>query len=407
MTNKDIVQNKEEFLEQLFKIMQEVNPGVGNLELYEFKYGFNTIFPESETLRIVRLMEQSAIEKQVNSSGYYDKVQIKPKADGKIMLDEEIIHLTQILFMGLVSGKYPLVWVNQHFYFDVRGFYFLHRTEYFTDKVIEHLGGKPYTQFDRKQKIFERYQGVGYQEFKAANLNVDGLLMDSTKKLIATKGIPIVMAIAGPTAAGKTEIVERLREEFVRDGRNVTSIEMDNFLTDRDHREEKGIHSLGKEAIHFGLFQKSLEEIIAGKKIFIPRYDFINGGSSHNLDGTLKPGCVPVEIESADIIFIEGNFPFLIPEIIPLIGIKVVYLTDDPVRLKRKWKRDIDYRKKYDPNYFRNRFFKDQYPMAKACYIPQMEVCDILVDTTGAAVWTTPEVAGILNTNGKKKTLAS
>jgi uridine kinase len=105
--------------------------------------------------------------------------------------------------------------------------------------------------------------------------------------------------------------------------------------------------------------------------------------------------------------FIEGNFPFLIPEVAQLIGIKVVYLTDDPVRLKRKWKRDVDYRKKYDPNYFRNRFFKDQYPMAQACYIPQMEMCDILVDTTGAAVWTTPEVAGILNDDGKKKALAS
>jgi hypothetical protein len=32
-------------------------------------------------------------------------------------------------------------------------------------------------------------------------------------------------------------------------------------------------------------------------------------------------------------------------EIANLIGVKVVYLTDDPIRLKRKWKRDIDYRK--------------------------------------------------------------
>jgi uridine kinase len=111
----------------------------------------------------------------------------------------------------------------------------------------------------------------------------------------------------------------------------------------------------------------------------------------------LKAGGVPVEIEPAEVIFIEGNFPFLLEEIAPLIGIKVVYLTDDPMRLKRKWKRDVDYRKKYDPTYFRNRYFKDQFIMAQIAYRPQMEVCDIAVDTTGAAIWVSPEIREILS----------
>jgi hypothetical protein len=73
-----------------------------------------------------------------------------------------------------------------------------------------------------------------------------------------------------------------------------------------------------------------------------------------------------------------------------------VYLTDDPVRLKRKWKRDIDYRKKYEPTYFRNRFFKDQFIMAEIAYRPQMTVCDLVVDTSGAALWAAPETARLL-----------
>ncbi len=85
----------------------------------------------------------------------------------------------------------------------------------------------------------------------------------------------------------------------------------------------------------------------------------------------------PIEIEPADIIFIEGNFPFLLEKVVHLIGIKVVYLTDDPVRLKRKWSRDIDFRKKYEPTYFRNRFFKDQFIMAEDCLPAQLEVCDL------------------------------
>jgi uridine kinase len=100
---------------------------------------------------------------------------------------------------------------------------------------------------------------------------------------------------------------------------------------------------------------------------------------------------------SHDVICIEGNFPFLIEEVASLIDIKVVYLTDDPIRLKRKWKRDIDYRKKYEPTYFRNRFFKDQFIMAEIAYRPQLELCDLAVDTTGAALWATKESSTILS----------
>jgi len=172
---------------------------------------------------------------------------------------------------------------------------------------------------------------------------------------------------------------------------------MDNFLTDRDAREEKGIHTLGRQVIHFELFRQGLQQISQGKRITIRRYDFVFATSSHDLDGNLKAGCTPIELEPADIVLVEGNFPFLLQEVTHLIGLKVVYLTDDPIRMKRKWKRDIDYRKKCEPTYFRNRFFKSQLLMAQKCYLPQMELCDIVVDTTGAAIWATPEIAQILS----------
>jgi uridine kinase len=191
--------------------------------------------------------------------------------------------------------------------------------------------------------------------------------------------------------------VNRLHEEFQRAGQKTTSIEMDNFLTDREYREEKGIHTQGKAALHFDLLLSSLGDICQGRRISIPRYDFVYATSSHDLDGNLKPGGQPIEIEPADIVFMEGNFPFLLEEIAHLINIKVVYLTDDPVRLKRKWRRDIDYRKKYEPTYFRNRFFKDQFIMAQIAYIPQMEMCDLVVDTTGAALWTTPKIRALID----------
>lgn len=391
-----ILESTEAFSDALYEKMKAINTGIKDLELYEFRYALNNLQP-AEGWTSIQMESCSEIEQRVNCIDYYKNIQIKPRLDDRIVLDEQIVRLTNTLFKGLVTGEYPPDWVNRHFFFDVRGFFFLHRTSYFTGEILAHFGGKPFKQFEKKQAAFEAYQGIGYKDFQAANAELDAIFIESAKKIITKRGTPILLAIAGPTAAGKTEIVERLHKSFALEGKKMSSIEMDNFLTDRDYREEKGIFTQGKQALHFELFRKSLEDITRGKRISIPRYDFVYATSSHDLEGNLKPEGVPIEIEPADIVFIEGNFPFLLEEVVHLIGVKVVYLTDDPVRLKRKWKRDIDYRKKYEPTYFRNRYFKDQYIMAEIAFRPQMEVCDLCVDTTGAALWATPEVAGILS----------
>lgn len=397
MSASNLLQKPDVFSETLYEKMKGVNPGIGELELYEFRYALDNLYPKPGGWECVRLDRPEEIEERIRRSDFYTAIQIKPRVGDRIVLDENIVRLTDMLLVGLATGAYPQAWVRARFYFDIRGFFFLTRTEYFTDRVVAHLGGKPYRTFEQKQSRFDWCQSIGYKAFREANAEVDALFIESLQTLIAAKGTPLLLAIAGPTAAGKTEIVARLRASFVQAGRLVSSVELDNFFTDRDFREEKGIHSLGPAAIHLDLFKQSLQDLRLGKRISIPRYDFVYATSSHDLQGRLKPDGRPIEIEPADIVFIEGNFPFLLKEVAQLIGIKVVYLTDDPIRLKRKWRRDIDYRKKYEPTYFRNRFFKDQFLMAQKCYRPQMEVCDLVVDTTGAAVWTTPEIAQILN----------
>ena len=390
------IENFGLFTEILFEKMKQVNPGIAEMELYEFRYGLNNLYPEAGGWTSICINSREVIEECINSSCFYESIQIKPRIGDQIVLDDKVLHLTHMLLVGLVSCEYSPEWVRAHFYFDIRGFYFLTRTAYFTGPVLAHFDGKPYRQFEQLQKGFEYRHEIGYKAFREANAAVDDCFISCVQKLISVKGTPILLAIAGPTAAGKTEIVERLRKIFEAAGQKTSSIEMDNFLTDREQREARGIHSFGKQAIHFDLFVQSLHGIIQGEKITIPRYNFIDATSSHDLNGCVKPGGMPIEIEPADIVFLEGNFPFLLEETFSLIGIKVVYLTDDPVRLQRKWRRDVDYRKKYDPTYLRNRYFRDQFLMAQKCLRPQMQVCDIIVDTTGAALWVTPEMADIL-----------
>lgn len=384
--------NYKDFEPLLYKMMEQLCPAVGELEQYEFGYALKNLCPENGWDSVVTV-NQNGIERMVSDRNFYSGIQTRQKIADKITLDVNIIQLTRMLFVGLVAGDYSEEWVKTHFYFDVRGFLFFHRTKYFSDEILAHFGRKPYKLFEPKQKRFECFQGVGYKDFMEANSEIDQAFIESVIKLIKDRGTPILLTLAGPTAAGKTEIMDRLFKAFEQSDMKMTTIEMDNFLMDRDFREE---NSMGEGTHHLQIFKSCLNDLQMGKKIKIPRYDFINATSSHDPDGNLKPGCRPIEIEPADIIFIEGNFPFQMTEITDLIGIKVVYLTDDPVRLKRKWKRDIDYRKKYDPMFFVNRFFKTQFLRAEDCYLPQLKVCDIVVDTTGAALWVTPEIVKIL-----------
>jgi uridine kinase len=385
------LKNADQLSELLFQKMQVINPAIQDMELFEFRYALENMLPKSGWDSI-RLEETTEIENLVNSPQFYNSIQLRPKENGKPVMDIQVIRLTQQLFLGLVTGKYSHDWILRHFYFDLRGFYFLHRSQYYTSEIIRWLGGKPFKTFEQKQKSLTHLQAVGYQDFKRANSEVDQFFVDLTKVLVKVKSKPILIGIAGQTAAGKTEIVSHLQAEIRESGYSITSLEIDHFLTDRDYREEKGIDSLGKDALHFELFIQSLKELRRGNSIKIPQYDFIQATSSHNLDGKIKPGRYSGEVMPADLIFIEGNFPFLYTEVAELIDLKVIYLTDDEIRMKRKWRRDIDYRKKYDLYYFLNRYFREQFLMAEAAYKPQMGMCDMLIDTTQAEVWLTPEV---------------
>ena len=376
----------QKFSQVLFQKMHFINPGIFNFELFEFEYALENLIPLNgwESVLVEKIEE---IEQKINSKEFYESIQLRPITNGRVAMDGQVKLMTQTLLKGIADDYYLPEWVNQHFYFDLRGFCFFHRTNYYSSEVKLWLGSQPYKAFEKKQDQLKLMPDIGYKAFKKANHEIDHYFLDILKQIVKKSHKPFFIGIAGQTAAGKTEIVSRVQNEFSKMGLRFTSLEIDHFLTDRDEREANGIDSLGKDALHFELFIQSLEELREGNKITIPQYDFINATSSHSSDGTIKPGCASGEVLPADLIFIEGNFPFLYPEVAKLIDLKIIYLTDDEIRLKRKWKRDIDYRKKYELTYFLNRYFREQFLMAKAAYIPQMQTCNLMVDTTSAEIW--------------------
>jgi len=379
------------FSEKLLGKLITIQPDLKLLELYEFQYALQNLTP-TKGWESVKMLTKDEIDQQMGDLDFYSSIYLKPIVNGKVVLDLQIVNLSQMLFVGIVLEVYPYDWISANFFFDVRGFYFLHRTNYFPDQVIDYLGGKPYRQFPFDSERIQNKLALTYKDFRQAHEKLDQFFIETILTLISRKSGPVILGIAGPTAAGKTEIVERLTNEFTNKKLKVCTIEMDNFLTDRDFREEHGIDSVGKQAMHFELLIESLEQIREGFPVQIPQYDFVTATSSHDLDGHLKNGASMLNIEPADIIFMEGNFPFLYEELADLIDIKTVYLTSDEIRLKRKWRRDMDFRKKYDLNYFRNRYFREQMIMAQEVYIPQMLKCDFVVDTSLASLWLSPQM---------------
>lgn len=373
--------------------MQEFIPGVGELEFYEFQYALKPRQP-TEGWQTIQPEPMETLLERIASPDYFANVQLKPRQGDQLVLDETIQSLTRQLFVGLVDNSYPPDWIDQHFYFDLRSFVFLVRTVYLTAPIRQRFGGSPFKRFEAKQSFFDTRFEVGYKEYAQANLEIDQAFIQAVQSWITARGTPLLLTIVGPTASGKSEITARLLGSFKDAGLSCVAVEMDNFYKDRVFRDGRPMTS---EVIHYPNFINSINALLRGESADIPRYDFILATSSHDLDDNLRPGQSTQTIQPADIIILEGNFPFHIPEIARLIDLKIVYFAEDPIRLKRKWKRDVDFRKKYDPNYLVNRYFRTQSQRNQEIYQPMMQCCDIIVDTTNAQLWLHPNLQSQLH----------
>ncbi len=283
-----------------------------DLELYEFQYGLKNITPAAGW-KSIQPDTKEEIEAGPHNSRSFCTILFRSNAVSKIVsfwTTRSFVYPICCLW-GWLPVPMEKTWVDKHFYFDVRGFFFLHRTTYFTEKVLSHLDGKPLNSSSRNRKLLS----VSRALVTKISAKPIGRWINCSLRVCINSSSHTKSRSCSPLLGQPRR--ERLRslsayaQTLKGRGKKTTSIELDNFLTDRDYREEKGIFTQGKAAFHFGLFTQSLVDISHGKKISIPRYDFVEATSSHDLESNLKPDGIPIEIEPADIIFIEGNFPFL------------------------------------------------------------------------------------------------
>ena len=375
-----------QFSEQLFQLRSMLNPGLAELELIEFRYALANLTPPQGWATIIP-PPIAQVEKLISERAFFEQIQLKPLKNGRIHLDESILNLTRQLLVGLLNGNYSLDWLRQYFYFDLRAFVFFVRMDYYTQEALAHFRNRPFFQGKQTHNLFVNQPAISYKAYQQANLKIDQVFFNIIDKMVRIQPQPLLLSLVGPSAAGKTELVARLKQTLQAENFQVSIVEVDNFLKDRAYRDGQ---TTGLEVMHFDSFKQCIQTLLEGREVSIPRYDFQHGTSSHDLQSELRPGCSPLMIEPAEVILLEGNLPFHLPQLAEYSGIRMVYLADDWVRLKRKWWRDIDLRKKYDPAYFVNRYFQTQFLRAEQIYRPLIAVCDLLVDTSAAAIYLTP-----------------
>ena len=124
---------------------------------------------------------------------------------------------------------------------------------------------------------------------------------DIADQIYARRGSVKIVFIAGPSSRGKTSTSKRLAIQCRILGLNPKVIELDNYFVDREFtpRDEKGeydFEALG--AMDLDFLGKQLNELLEGREVEIPRFDFKEGRRYFNGD--------MMQLHEKDILIMEG-----------------------------------------------------------------------------------------------------
>ena len=126
--------------------------------------------------------------------------------------------------------------------------------------------------------------------------NLVELVLDIEKR----KNVKMIL-IAGPSSSGKTTFAQKLGVQLKLTGYNPITISMDNYFVERKDTPlgEDGKYNFEcVEALDISLFNSQMRDLIAGKTVELPEFDFIEGTKRYN--GKY------LKLNSNDILVIEG-----------------------------------------------------------------------------------------------------
>lgn len=139
--------------------------------------------------------------------------------------------------------------------------------------------------------------------------------------------------IAGPSSSGKTTTTKKLALQLRSRGYEVLVISVDNYFKERvdSPRDENGNYDFEcLEALDLKLLNKQLKDLISGKKVALPEYNFVTGQKEYNDE--------PIRLSENGIILMEGLHAIndaMTPDLDPELKYKVYLSPFIPLNIDR------------------------------------------------------------------------
>ena len=125
------------------------------------------------------------------------------------------------------------------------------------------------------QEINEHVENGASQDFVLSCENRHNIMLEEVaSKIISNPNIGLI-AIAGPSSSGKTTFSNRLKTKLMEKGLNPVVISMDDYYIDRDLFDFDSITDFEDiNLLDIPLFNENMRDLIDGKEVEIPRFDF-------------------------------------------------------------------------------------------------------------------------------------
>lgn len=303
-----------------FKIKHSIDKGI----YIEISNKINEQDIENLVLEMNKIVDQGKEIKRINASrldaiDYFESIGNKSKANLMKYNTNTYVTLYKLgnmynFFFTLmphstsVFENFKLKYLNDH------GFVLLFETVYMKDGI------KEYIHHPQMFKVFEEYQNwakimrvdnVSSLNEKVSNSNIGNLiridetlqshrLLDIARNIYKSKDKARLVLIAGPSSSGKTTTTNKLSMYLNSFGLNPKVISMDDYYIARDKRptnEDGEIEYESLEALDINLFDNQIKQLLEGKEVIVPTYNFILGVSEY----TRK-----VLLEKDEILLVEG-----------------------------------------------------------------------------------------------------
>jgi uridine kinase len=184
---------------------------------------------------------------------------------------------------------------------------------------------------------------------------------------------PLVIGIAGGTGSGKTTIARNIVAEFR--STDVSHIQHDAYYRDRPDltdEERARVNYDHPDSLDNGLLVHHLNELLAGRPIERPNYDFRT--HRRTVDTTA--------VQNTPIVIVEGILIFADPALVSRFDICIFVDTPADIRILRRIRRDMEARGRTFEE-IRQQYYATVRPMHLAFVEPCRRVADLIIPEGG------------------------